>query len=125
MWQRILPFLLIVSAVGILADGGALPRQLRAVLAAHGIVLAAPDGWAIVRGPLSERTQARFVAASRSARGARLPTPGDSAIPADTHWVPGLRTGACLAVSLIHSGPAPFSLGPVSRAPPGLSAALF
>lgn len=125
MWQQLLPILLIVSAVGTLADGGALPRQLRAALAPHEIVLADPDGWALVRGPLSERTQARFVAASRPAHGARLPDPGDSAIPADAHWVPDLRTGACLAAPRVESGPTPFRLGPVSRAPPGLSAPLI
>ena len=125
MWQRLLPVLLIVSAVGTLADGGAVPRQLRAALAAHRLVLADPEGWAIVRGPLGERMQARVATASRSAHAARLPTPDGSAILADAQWAPGLRTGAGLAASREQSGPAPFRLGPVARAPPGLSAPLF
>ena len=125
MWQRLLPVLLIVSAVGTLADGGALPRQLRAALALHRIVLADPEGWALVRGPLGERTQARVATASGSTHAARLPTPGDPAILADARWVPGLHTGAGLAASRDESSPAPVRLGSVSRAPPGLSAPLF
>ncbi len=125
MWQGLLPFLLIVSAVGALADGGALPRQLRAALAAHRIVLADPSGRAVVRGPLSERTQARVAAVSWSVHNACLPTPDDSAILAGAHWLPDLLTGVCLAASRARFGPAPFRLCPVYRAPPGLSAALL
>ena len=125
MWQRLLPFLLVLSAVGTLTDGWVSPRPLRAALAAHRAVLADPESWAIVRGPLGDRPLARFAAASRSSRDGRLPTPDDSAILADAHWVPGLHTSARLAASRVQSGPAPFRLGHVSRAPPGLSTPLF
>lgn len=125
MLQRLLPFLLVLSAVGTLTDGWVSPRPLRAVLAAHRTVLADPDGWALVRGPLGDRPQARIAAASRSSRDARRPTPDDSAILADALRVPRLPTSARLAASRVHSGPAPFRLGPVSRAPPGLSAPPF
>jgi hypothetical protein len=125
MWQRLLPFLLVLSAVGTLTEGWVSPRPLRAALAAHGTVLADPDGWALVRGPLGDRPLARFATASRSSRDARLPTPDDSAILADALRVPGLHTNARLAASPVQSGPAPFHLGSVSRAPPGLSAPPF
>ncbi|MBI4572187.1 MAG: hypothetical protein HY713_02740 [candidate division NC10 bacterium] len=125
MWQRLLPLLLVVSAVVTLADGGVSPRSLQAALVAHRTVLADPDGWALVRGPLGDRPQARFAAGSQSSRDARPPTPDDSAILADAHGVPGLHTGARLPASRVQPSPSPFRLGSLSRAPPGPSAALF
>lgn len=125
MWHRLLPFLLVVSAVGTLADGGVSPRPLRPALAAHRIILAEPDSWALVRGPLGDRPQARMAAASRSAREARRPALDGSAILADAHWVPGMPSGARLASSRVLSNPSPFRRSPLSRAPPGLSAPLF
>jgi hypothetical protein len=124
MWPRLLPFLLIASAIGTLADGAISARPLRAALAAHRTILADPDGWALVRGPLGDRPLARFAAASRSACDGRLPTPDDSAILADALRVPGLPTSVRLAASRVQSSPAPFRLGSVSRAPPGLSTPL-
>jgi len=125
MWQRLLPLLLVVSAVVTLADGGVSPRSLQAALAAHRTVLADPDNWALVRGPLSDRPQARIAAASRSARDARRPPPDDSVTLADAHRVPGLPTGARLSASHVLSNLSPFRRSPVSRAPPGLSAPRF
>ena len=125
MWQRLLPFLLIVGTFCALADDGPSPRPFRPTLAAHRTILADPDCWALIRGRLSERTQARSAAASRSAHNARLPTPDDSAILADAHWLPGLHASARLAASRVQSGPARFLIGHVSRAPPGLSTPLF
>jgi hypothetical protein len=124
MWQRFLPFLLILSTVGTLTDGWVSSHPLRATLAAHRTVLADPDGWALVRGPLGDRPLARFATASRSARDGRLPTPDDSAILPDALRVPRLHASARLAASRVQSGPAPFRLGSVSRAPPGLSTPL-
>lgn len=124
MWQRLLPLLLIVSAVGTLADGRISTRPFQAALAAHGTVRADPDGSALVRGPLGDRPLARFAAASRSSRDGRLPTLDDSAILTVADRVPGLRPGARLLVSRIPAGPSPFHRGPVARAPPGLSTPL-
>ncbi len=49
MWQRLLPLLLVVSAVVTLADARVLPHSLQAALAAHWTILVDPDGWALVR----------------------------------------------------------------------------
>ncbi len=114
MWHQLLSFLLVVSAIGTLADCGSSPRPLRAALAD-------PDSWALILGPLGDRPQARLAAASRFARDARLSTPGDSAILA-VDRVPRLPTGARLFASRVQSSSAPVRCGPVSRAPPGLSA---
>jgi hypothetical protein len=125
MWQRLLPFLLIFGTFGALADDAASPRPFRPALAAHRTILADPDGWALICGRLGEGTQARFAPASRSVHNARLSSPDGSAILADARRVPGLHTSARLAASRVQSGPASFRLGPVSRAPPGLSTPLF
>ena len=125
MWQRLLPLLLVVSAVGTLAGGGVSPRPLRPALTAHRTILADPDSWALVRGPLGDRPQARIAAASRSVRAARLPTLDDSAILADARWTPGLPSGARLSASRVQPNISPFRRSPVSRAPPGLTAPLF
>jgi len=124
MWQRLWSVLLVISAVGTLVDTGVYPRPLRGALAVHRTVLADPENWALVRGPLSDRPQARIAAASRSARDARLPTPDESAVLADAHQVSGLSSGARVAGTRVQSGPAPFHCGSPSRAPPRLSAPL-
>ncbi len=117
MWHQLLSCLLVLSAIGALADCGSSSRPLRATLAD-------PESWALVRGPLGDRPQAGSAVASRLARDARLPTPDESAILAGADRVKGMPTGGRLPASCVQIHPGPICSGPLSRAPPGLSASL-